>query len=155
MKKERRCASLFLLYLLFEKTVAVTVVIEVSHTTQLQSCFSVPLGIEFYHLQPVGGDEYHEGDKMFLGHGMVDRDKMLILHSFNGNGMVVIHVFCFQRGQGNTTAADQGISGAVYCITADGTDIELAPQHIGGGVLVGDLFAVHQLNDGNSQSLCQ
>ena len=155
MKKERRCASLFLLYLLFEKTVAVTVVIEVSHTTQLQSCFSVSLGIEFYHLQPVSGDECHEGDKMFLGHGMVDRDKMFILHSFNGNGVAVIRVFCFQRGQGNTAAADKGISGAVDFITANRTDIELAPQHIGGGVLVGDLFAVHQLNDGNPKSLCQ
>ena len=90
---------------------------------------------------------------MLLVHRMVDGNKMLVLHILNSNAVVIIGRFCFQRRQGNAAAADQGITGGVEKIAAKGTDIESTPQHIGGDVSVGNMFAIHQFNDRNPQSL--
>ena len=68
---------------------------------------------------------------MLLGHGMVNRDELLILHTFHCNCVVVLGFFRFQGRQSHTAAADHRISGAVNHISADGADIELAPHHIG------------------------
>ena len=35
------------------------------------------------------------------------------------------------------------------------TDVEFAAHHVGGNVFVGDVLPVHQLNNGNAQSLSQ
>ena len=92
---------------------------------------------------------------MILGHGMVNRDEMLILYVFYGDAVVIICFLRFQRGQSNAAAADNGAAGAMDDIAAEGTDIELAPQHIGGDILIADMLSVHQLNHRDSQSLRQ
>ena len=80
---------------------------------------------------------------------------MLIFHIFNRDAVVLVRVFGLQRGQRNAAAADQCISNAVDDIAADGTDIELAPHHVGGDILVFDMLTVHQFNDGDPQCLSQ
>ena len=92
---------------------------------------------------------------MPLLHGMVDGDKMLILHLFNGDGMIFVRFFRFQSRQGNAAATDHGISKGMHSIAADGTDIEQTSLHVGGDVPVNDMLSVHQLNDRDSQGLSQ
>ena len=92
---------------------------------------------------------------MRLGHGMVDGDKMLIFHGFHCDAVVLIRRFRFQRRQSDTAAADQCISGAVKDVAAEGANIKLTPQQIGGDVLIDDGLPVHQLDDGNAQSFRQ
>ena len=97
----------------------------------------------------------HEGDEMFLGHGMVNGDKMLIFHFFQSQQVVIVRLLRFQRGQRDAAAADDRVAKAVNSIAADGAYIEFAPQHIAGGVPVDDMLPVHQFNDGDAQCLRQ
>ena len=90
---------------------------------------------------------------MLLGHGMTDRNEMFIFHLLYGDRMVIIGRFCLQRGKRDAATADNGITGTVKDIAADRADIEFTPQHIGRDVFVGDVFSVHQFNNGNPQSL--
>ena len=92
---------------------------------------------------------------MLLGHGVVNGDKMLIFHILYGDHVVFIGFFRFQGGQGNAAAADQGVARGVDGIAADGADIEFAPQKVGGNIPVLDGLAVHQLDNGDPQSLGQ
>ena len=88
---------------------------------------------------------------MLFGHGMVDGEKVLVLHIFNGDGMVFVRFFCLQCRQCNAAATDHRVSQTVDGIAADRADIELGPQHIGGDVPVDNMLAVHQLNDGDAK----
>ena len=92
---------------------------------------------------------------MCLGHGMVDSDKMLIFHIFDGHRMVIVHCFCFQNRQCDAAAADHGIAQSMDDIAANGANIKFAVQHIGGDIFVEDLLAIHQLDDRDAQSLGQ
>lgn len=64
---------------------------------------------------------------MLLGHRVGDGDKILVLHIFNNDGMLMVSGFRFQWEQGNAAAADHCIAGAADYISADGTDIEFTP----------------------------
>ena len=92
---------------------------------------------------------------MGLRHGVVDGDEMLVLHIFDGQRMVFVRLFRLQRRERDAATADHRISQCVDGIAADGADVELAAQHIGGNVFVADLLAVHQLDDGDPQCLSQ
>ena len=92
---------------------------------------------------------------MLLGHGVVYGDEMLVFHLFDGDGVGVIGFLRFQGGQSNAAAADHRVTGGVDHVAAEGADIEFAPEHIGGNVLVDNLLPVHQLDDGNAQRLGQ
>ena len=131
------------------------VIIEVSSAAQLQPGLGITFGVKFYHLQPVGGDEGHKRYEMLLGHGVGDGDKMFIFHLFYNDTVIIIDIFCFQSGQGDTAATDHRVAGAGDCVSADRTDMEFATQHIGRNIFVGDLFAVHQFDDGDTEGLCQ
>ena len=155
-EKSRNCQQFRdALYRCFEQTVAVAVIIQVTSAPQLQPGLGVALRVEFHQLQPVGGDIGHKGDEMLLGHGVVDRDKVFVLHPLQGDGVRRLTVLCFQRGQGDTAAADEGVAHAVNDVAADGAYIEFAAQHIAADVLVGDVLAVHQLDQGEPQGLGQ
>ena len=134
---------------------AIAVVIEISPAPELEPGLGIALGIELHHLQPVGGHRRDEGDVMLLGHGVSHSDKMLVLHMLHRHAMVLIGLFRFQGRQSDAAAADQGAAGSVDHIAAEGTDLEFAPEHIAGGVLIGDLLAVQQFDDGDAQSLGQ
>ena len=73
-----------------EQAVAVAVPVEVSATAELHPGLGVALGVKFHQLDPVAGDEGREGDEMLLGHGVVDGQKMLVLHILDGDGMVFV-----------------------------------------------------------------
>lgn len=133
----------------------VAVVIEIPHAPKLQPGLGVAFGVEIHHLGPVCGDVGYEGNVMGLRHGMVDGDEMLVLHVLDGHRMVIVCFFRFQGGQRDAAAADHSVSQRVDDIAADGADIELAPQHIGASILVDDLLAIHQLDDGDAQRLGQ
>ena len=66
-EKEKRAGYLPLNFLL-KQTVAVAVPIEAASATQLQTGLGVAFRVEFNQLDPVGGDECHEGDEMLLCH---------------------------------------------------------------------------------------
>ena len=126
MRKPWRAPG-FCLYFLLKQSVLVAVVIEISSATQLQAGFGVTFGIELDHLHTVVGYERQKGYKMLLGHGVGDGDKMLVLHFFYGDPVVVVYILRFQSRQGNATAADHRIARAVNGISANGTDIEPTP----------------------------
>ena len=44
---------------------------------------------------------------------------------------------------------------AVEDVAAQGADVEFSPQEIGGDIAVGDVLAVHQLDEGDPQGLGQ
>ena len=92
---------------------------------------------------------------MLFGHGMTAREEVLIFHVLDGDGMIVIRIFCFQSGQCNAAAADHRIPQSVDGIAADGADIELGVKHIGRDIFVDNVFTVHQLNYGDTQRLGQ
>ena len=92
---------------------------------------------------------------MLLCHRMINRDEMLILNLLDMDAVVSIHILSFQWRQGDAAAADYRVSGAVYDVSADGTDMEFAAEHIGRNVFVDNMLAVHQFDHGDIQRLCQ
>ena len=60
------------LYFLFEQSMLITVVIEISHAPELQPGLGIALRIELHHPETVRGNECYEGDVMLLRHGVVD-----------------------------------------------------------------------------------
>ena len=86
---------------------------------------------------------------------MMDGDKMLVLYLFDGDPMILVCIFRFQGRQGDAAAADDRSTAAMNHIAANGADIEFAPKHIAGDVLVGDVLTVHQLNNRDTQGLSQ
>ena len=133
----------------------IAIPIKLAEATQLQASLRVSFWVELYKLYPVRGDEGDEGNEMGFGHGMVDGNEILVLYFFNTDPMAFIRVFCFQGRKGNAAAADERIAGAVDDVTADGADIEFGTKHIGRGVFVDDMLAVHQFNDRDAQGLRQ
>lgn len=68
---------------------------------------------------------------------------MLILYILYGDPMGFVSILCFQSRQCDAATADYCLAGTVDGVSADRADIESAPQHIGGDILVGDVFSVH------------
>ena len=134
---------------------AVAVVIQSPQAPHLEPGLGLALGVELDELDPVTGDVGQEGDEVLLGHGMMDGDELLILHLLDGDGVVVIGLLGLQGRQGHTAAAHHRTAGAVDDVAADGADIELAPAQIAADIAVGDVLAVHQLDDADAQSLGQ
>ena len=85
-------------------------------------------------------------------HGMMDCDEMLIFYRFNLDLVVFVQRFSLQGRKRHTAAANDGISQGVNHITADGADIQLGAEQIGGLILVDDGITFHQLHDGDTQS---
>ena len=129
----------------------VAVPVQLSHAPQLQPGMGPALGVEFDHLHPVRGDEGQEGDEVGLLHGVANGDEMLVLHMFDGDGVVIVGFLGLQRRQYQAAAADYRAADGVEDVAADGADEKTAPEEIGRDVAVGDGFAVHQLNDADAQ----
>ena len=91
--------------------IAAAINIQISAAAKIYSRFGIALGIQLHQLDPVGGDEGHKGNKVFLGHGVVDGDEMLVLHSLHGDGMIPIRFFRLQSRQRDAAAADHGTAG--------------------------------------------
>ena len=92
MRKSTPCGVLFL-YLFLHESVLVAVEIQVAATAEGEPCFGVALRVKLYHLQPIGSNGCNERYEVLLCHRMVNGDKMLVLHLFYGNCMIVIGLF--------------------------------------------------------------
>ena len=143
------------LFFVSKQTMLIAIVIDRSYTPQLQPGFRVSFRVELHQLNPVGGHKGDEGDEVLFGHGVMNGDKVFIFHIFDGEQVVIVCHFCFQRGKGNAAAADQSASGAVDDVAADRADIKLTPQHIAGWIPVDNMLSVHQLDHRNPQCLGQ
>ncbi len=84
-------------------------------------------------------------------HGMMDGDEVLIFYRLNLDIMVFIRRFGLQSRKRHTAAADDGVSQGVDHIAADGADIQLGEEQIGGSVLINDRIAFHELHDRDTQ----
>lgn len=82
---------------------------------------------------------------------MMDGDEMLILYRLDLDLVVFIRRFGLQSRKRHTTAADDGISQGVDHVAADGADIQLGAEQIGGSVLIDDSIALHEFHDGDTQ----
>ncbi len=85
---------------------------------------------------------------------MVQGDEKLVLHPLHGQLVVLVGVLRFRnvlRRQGDAAAAHHSLSGGVEHIAADGADVELAPQEIGGPVLVDHGLSLHQFQYADAQ----
>ena len=85
---------------------------------------------------------------------MVDGNEQLILHPLHGQLVVLVGVLRFRnvlRGQGDAAAAHHGLPGGVEHIAADGADIELGTQEVGGPVLVDHGLSLHQFQYRDAQ----
>ena len=143
------------LYFFLKQSMMVAVPVKHSEAPGLKTGLGISLRIEFYHLDPIGGDIGGEGYIMLFCHGVGEGDIPFVLHFFDGYSMVIVTFLCFQWRQRDAAAADHRISGAVQHISANGANIELGTEHIGRGVLVNDLLAAHQFDNGDIQRLGQ
>ena len=100
----------------------VAVNIKISPATELHSCFCISLGIEFDKLHPVTGDISHKRYEVTLGHWMLYRDKLFVLHRLDSNSVILVGFLSFERRECDTTATDDGCTRSVDDITTDGTD---------------------------------
>ena len=102
----------------------VAVDVEVASAVELEASFGVAFGVELDELYPIRCEEGYERNKMGFCHRVMDGDKMLVLHLFDGNTVIGIGVFCLQGRQDNAATANKGISHSSENIAANGTDIE-------------------------------
>ena len=131
----------------------VTVPVEHSKPPQLKAGFGISFRIEFHQMNPIRGHKGDEGNVVLLGHGMGNGNEMLILNGCDAEDMAAVRFLCLLRRQGDSAAADEGVSGAVDDVPADGADVEFTAKHIGGGIFVDDVLAVHELYDRDVQCL--
>lgn len=81
---------------------------------------------------------------MALLHGVVQGNEKFILHPFNGQLVLLVGIIGLrdiQRGQRDAAAAHHGLTGGVEHVPAEGADVELGTQQIGGTVSVDHRFA--------------
>ena len=142
----------------FHQAVAVAVEVEYARTGDFETAAGVSLRVKFDQLQFVAGEAGNEGNVVVFGHGVVDGDEKLIFHPLERQLMVfvgVVRLRDVQRRQGDAAAAHDSLAGGVEHIAAQGTDVELGAQQVGGTVAVDDGFTLHQLEHADAQSRCQ
>lgn len=140
---------------LAEKAVVVAVPVEpaVAAAATEKAGFGVSFGVELDALKAAAGAVGNEGNVVVFCHGVSDSDVILVLDMLDAGGMGVIRRFRLERRQGDATAGHHGWAHGLKNIAADGADVELAFEHIGGTVGVDDLLAGEKLGDGNFERL--
>ena len=135
---------------------AMTVAVEVEHpgAPQREAGGGIALRVQLDQLELIAREVGDERDEVVFCHGVMERDKKLVLHPFDGQLVVLVGVLRFRnvlRGQGDAAAAHHGLPGGVEHIAADGADIELGTQEVGGPVLVDHGLSLHQLQNRDAQ----
>lgn len=115
--------------------------------------FGVAFGVELDALKAAAGAIGDEGHVVLLGHGVINGDVILVLDVLDAGGVGVIRRFRLQRRQGDAAAGNHGWAHGLKNIAADGADVKLAFEHVGGAVGVDDLLAGEKLGDGNLERL--
>lgn len=140
---------------LAEKAVVVAVPVEpaVAAAATKKAGFGVSFGVELDALKAAAGAVGDEGNVVVFCHGVIDGNVVFVLDVLDAGGVGVIGRFGFQRRQGDAAAGNHGWAHGLKNIAADGANIELAFEHVGGAVGVDDLLAGEQLGDGNLERL--
>lgn len=140
---------------LAEKTVVVAVPVEpaMAAAATKKAGFGVSFGIELDALKAAAGAIGDEGNVVVFCHGVIDGNIVFVFDVLDCGGVGVVGRFGFQRRQGDAAAGNHGWAHGLKNIAADGADIELAFEHVGGTVGVDDLFAGEKLGDGNFERL--
>ena len=103
---------------------AIAVVIEDSSATKLQAGFGIAFRVELYQLQFVRGDMGNKGDIMLLCHGMMDGDKMFILHILYGYIMSIINLLRLKAGESNPATTNNRFTNRSYNVVANRTKVK-------------------------------
>lgn len=140
---------------LAKQAVVVAVPIEpaVAAAATEKACFGVAFGIELDGFKAAAGAVGDEGNVVLLGHGVINGDVILVLDVLDAGGVGVIRRFRLERRQGDAAAGNHGRAHGLEHVAADGADVKLAFEHVGGAVGVDDLLAGEQLSDGNFERL--
>lgn len=133
--------------------VAVPVEPAVAAAAPEKAGFGVAFGIELDGFKAAAGAVGDEGNVVLLGHGVINGDVILVLDVLDAGSVDVIRRFRLERRQGDATAGNHGRAHGLEHVAADGADVKLAFEHVGGAVGVDDLFAGEQLGDGNLERL--
>ncbi len=133
----------------------IAIKVQDTFASKLQTGFGVLFGVEFHELYPVAGNISQKGNKMIFGHGVTNGDEMLIFHLFNGNRVVLVCFFGFQRGQRNTTTRNRGASHCSNNIATYRTNVKPRTGNVRRTVLVGNDISRKQFGNRNTQCLCQ
>ena len=124
-------------------------------TAPEKACFGVAFGIELDGFKAAASAVGDEGNVVLFGHGVINGDVILVLDVLDAGGVGVVGRFRLERRQGDATAGNHGRAHGLEHVTADGADVKLAFEHVGGAVGVDDLFAGEQLGDRNLERLRQ
>lgn len=133
--------------------VAVPVEPAVAAAATKKAGFGVSFGVELDALKAAAGAVGDEGNVVVFCHGVIDGNVVFVFDVLDCGGVGVVGRFRFQRRQGDAAAGHHGWTHGLKNIAADGADVELAFEHVGGTVGVDDLFAGEQLGDGNFERL--
>lgn len=133
--------------------VAVPVEPAVAAAAPEKAGFGVAFGIELDGFKAATGAVGDEGNVVVFCHWVINGDVILVLDVLDAGGVGVVGRFRFQRRQGDAAAGNHGWAHGLKNIAADGADVELAFEHVGGTVGVDDLFAGEKLGDGNFERL--
>lgn len=140
---------------LAEKAVVVAVPVEpaMAAAATKKAGFGVSFRIELDALKAAAGAVGDEGNVVVFCHGVIDGNVVFIFDVLDCGGVGVVGRFRLQRRQGDAAAGNHGWAHGLENVAADGADIELAFEHVGGAVGVDDLFAGEKLGDGNFERL--
>ena len=140
---------------LAEKAVVVAVPVEpaMAAAATKKAGFGVSFRIELDALKAAAGAVSDEGNVVVFCHGVIDGNVVFIFDVLDCGGVGVVGRFRFQRRQGDAAAGNHGWAHGLENVAADGANIELAFEHVGGTVGVDDLFAGEKLGDGNFERL--
>ena len=116
-------------------------IIEAFCTADLESRLSISLRIQLSEFAAVISECRNERNIMLFAHLVGNRYVVLVFNPFNAQMMFDVIGFRLQRWQNNSTAADDRLSGALYHIPADRTDMQLHPQHIERPVGIDNILA--------------
>lgn len=115
--------------------------------------FGVSFRIELDALKAAAGAVGDEGNVVVFCHGVIDGNVVFIFDVLDCGGVGVVGRFRFQRRQGDAAAGNHGWAHGLKNVAADGANIELAFEHVGGAVGVDDLLAGEKLSNGNFERL--
>lgn len=140
---------------LAEKAVMVAVPVEpaMAAAATKKAGFGVSFGIELDALKAAAGAVGDEGNVVVFCHGVIDGNVVFVFDVLDCGGVGVVGRFRLQRRQGDAAAGNHGWAHGLKNVAADGADIELAFEHVGGAIGVDDLLAGEQLGDRNFERL--
>lgn len=133
--------------------VAVPVEPAVAAAATEKAGFGVAFGIELDALKAAAGAVSDEGNVVVFCHWVIDGNVVFVFDMLDCGGVGVIRRFRFQRRQGDAATGNHGWAHGLKNVAADGANIELAFEHVGGAIGVDNLLAGEQLGDGNLERL--